>query len=64
MIAAVTFCAFGVSDIVEVETGAWWRPWWLLVWKGLCIVVLLVLLWQHYRAGKRTKEPGSGLIGG
>ena len=21
---------FGISDLVEARTGAWWRPWWLL----------------------------------
>ena len=27
-LAAVTFLLFGGSDVVEVQTGAWWRPWW------------------------------------
>lgn len=39
MFLAVTLFAFGASDLVEAQTGAWWRPWWLLVWKGVCIVV-------------------------
>ena len=47
-IALVTFILFGVSDYVEAHTGAWWRPWWLLVWKGLCILVLLIL-YVRYR---------------
>ena len=25
-LAAITFALFGVSDVVEVQTGAWWRP--------------------------------------
>lgn len=29
---------FGLSDFVEMQTGAWWKPWWLLLWKGLCLV--------------------------
>jgi hypothetical protein len=36
----VTLLAFGVSDVVEAHTGAWWEPWWLLVWKGICVMVL------------------------
>jgi hypothetical protein len=32
---------FGISDLVESRTGAWWRPWWLLVWKGLCVAGLV-----------------------
>jgi hypothetical protein len=43
-IAAMTFFAFGGSDVVESHTGAWWRPWWLLAWKGLCLLVFLILL--------------------
>lgn len=32
--------AFGLSDAVEIWSGAWWRPWWLLVWKMACIVLI------------------------
>ena len=51
--AAVVFIAFGVSDIVETTTGAWWRPWWLLVWKGVCVLALLTLFvrWRRPAAG-------------
>lgn len=45
LIAAIALVLFGCSDIVEISTGAWWRPWWLLVWKGACIAVLC---WQWY----------------
>jgi hypothetical protein len=40
IVASVLFLLFGLSDLVEAQTGAWWRPWWLLMWKGLCIVGL------------------------
>lgn len=48
-IAGVAFLLFGVSDVVEARTGAWWRPWWLLAWKGLCLAVLFGLLREHLR---------------
>ncbi len=48
LVAFVTFIAFGLSDVVEVSTGAWWRPWWLLVWKGMCVVSML-RLFLHWR---------------
>lgn len=54
--AAIAFCAFGASDLVEARTGAWWRPWWLLVWKGLCIAVLLACL-RSFRSAA-VREPG------
>jgi len=48
LLLAVGLLLFGLSDFVEIHTGAWWRPWWLLVWKGLCLVALVVLLWRRY----------------
>ena len=40
---AALLLLFGVSDVVEIWTGAWWRPWWLAVWKGACVVGIGVL---------------------
>ena len=37
---AVTLIAFGLSDVMEVQTGAWYRPWWMLLWKAACVIVL------------------------
>ena len=47
VVAAVAFALFGVSDIVETTTGAWWRPWWLLVWKSACLATFLWLLKRY-----------------
>ena len=55
-IAGVTFLLFGLSDVVELQTGAFWRPWWLLVWKGICIA-LFVWLWISRRSPGRFKSP-------
>jgi hypothetical protein len=46
--AAATFFLFGISDLVEIHTGAWWRPVWLFLWKGVCIGSLVVC-WMRYR---------------
>lgn len=51
--AAAAFLVFGLSDVVEVHTGAWWRPRWLLVWKAACVVVLLALAVDAYRRRDR-----------
>ena len=53
--AAFVFFVFGCSDIVEAQTGAWWRPWWLLVWKVICVVALVALL-VDYRQKRRRAE--------
>jgi len=54
-IAAVHFILFGLSDLVEAHTGAWYRPLWLLLWKGACLVgfsILLLLYFREHRARK------------
>jgi hypothetical protein len=56
IILAGTLIAFGFSDIVETRTGAWWQPWWLFVWKAVCMAVLLVLLVEHYRRPFRMRR--------
>lgn len=40
-VLVITLMAFGVSDLVEPRTGAWYSPWWLLVWKSACVVTLV-----------------------
>jgi hypothetical protein len=49
MILAVAFVAFGVSDLIEAGTGAWWRPVWLLILKTACVGVFAYGLWAHLR---------------
>jgi hypothetical protein len=51
-LAAVTFVLFGISDLVESTTGAWYRPLWLLIWKGLCLLVFAWLLIKYLRQRK------------
>lgn len=53
--------AFGFSDVVEVQTGAWYRPGWLLVWKTACVQVLAgVGLWDLRSARARLKSGPKG----
>ncbi|MEB3885734.1 hypothetical protein [Lyngbya sp. CCY1209] len=49
LIASLTFLLFGLSDIVEVQTRAWWHPWWLFAWKVLCGITMVVLLGIYWR---------------
>ena len=48
MLLSISFFFFGISDLIEANTGAWWRPWWLLVLKALCILSF-VTCWYKYR---------------
>jgi hypothetical protein len=44
-----TLAVFGGSDLVEARTGAWWKPWWLFVWKASCVLALLLGFLRYYR---------------
>ena len=47
--------AFGVSDFVEIQTGGWWKPWWMLLWKGVCLIGNATLLLWYYARSKRLR---------
>ena len=52
-VASIAFVLFALSDAVEIMTGAWWEPWWLFVWKAVCVVTLLALLLESRLTMKR-----------
>jgi len=41
LVLAGAFVLFGISDVIESKTGAWWRPPWLLILKAACVAVIL-----------------------
>lgn len=45
----IVLIAFGVSDVIEISSGAWYRPWWLLAWKVLCVAAISWLGWRLLR---------------
>ena len=47
-ILSTSFFVFAVSDLIESESGAWWRPWWLLLLKGICVAGFVVGFGWHY----------------
>jgi len=60
LVAACTFVAFGSSDFVEMATGAWWRPWWLFVWKAACVIMMVGLLVAYLRRQRRARQEAKG----
>ncbi len=54
-VAGTTFIAFGLSDLIELQTGAWWRPLGLLVLKAGCLCVFFLC----YLAYRRIKKEAS-----
>jgi hypothetical protein len=56
--AAILFVLFGISDFVEIRTGAWWHPWWLLVWKAGCLFGLSAD-YRSYRKMRNLTVPNA-----
>ena len=52
--SGLLFTMFGISDFVEIKTGAWYKPWWLLVWKASTLLGLVVVF-VLFR--KRRRQP-------
>ncbi len=50
----LSFAVFGVSDVIELDTGAWWRPWWLGAMKVACVLVFLLALRTYRQTQLRT----------
>jgi hypothetical protein len=42
--ASVSFVLFGVSDFIEMHTGAWYTPWTLFALKAACVTSFLIHL--------------------
>ena len=58
-VAALAFFLFGISDAVEVRTGAWWTPWWLFAWKAACVGAFAVCWWKYRRAQRVAGGPSA-----
>lgn len=56
--AAVSFALFGVSDFIEMRTGAWYSPWSLLALKAACVVSLLAhfIAYRKRQGRKATSD--------
>jgi hypothetical protein len=51
-VAALLFLTFGLSDFVEIQTGGWYKPRWLLAWKASNLVGF-VIVYAMYRRRSR-----------
>jgi hypothetical protein len=51
---AIAFAAFSVSDVIELRSGAWWRPWWLVVLKVACVAGMFFGFRRYFRLRQRS----------
>jgi hypothetical protein len=54
---ALLFLAFGLSDFVEIHTGGWYKPWWLLLWKASCLAGFAAVYALFRRRWRTETEP-------
>jgi heme A synthase len=54
-VACAAFVLFGVSDVIEIFTAAWYKPVGLLVFKAVCLTTL-VACYVWYR---RVRSPST-----
>ena len=52
----LAFFVFGISDLIESQTGTWWEPWWLFVVKTACVLVILQAWLVHLRTQRAKKR--------
>lgn len=52
-VAAAAFFVFAGTDLIETKTGAWYRPFGLLLYNAVCLI-LIVGCYVRYRAIKRV----------
>lgn len=58
IVLAVLFVAFGVSDWVEIGTGGWYKPWWMLTWKVTNFLGLALALVVLRRRERQVAQAG------
>ncbi|MCK5106139.1 MAG: hypothetical protein KAQ76_01125 [Elusimicrobiales bacterium] len=56
VITAILFLLFGVSDIIEIYSGAWWSSWWLLTWKISNGIALLYFTFKLLKSEKLKRN--------
>ena len=53
-VLGATFILFGLSDFIELKTGAWWTPLWLLFLNAFCIAIFVTIGVRHLRRTSRS----------
>ncbi len=56
LVASVCFLFFGISDIIESYTGAWWRPLGLLFLNISCVIGLLLSFYAYRVIKSKHKD--------
>lgn len=55
LILVIALIAFGVSDLVETKTGGWYKPWWMFLWKTICVLTFAPIVISKLKRSKIVK---------
>ena len=56
LVGGLLFFIFSLSDFYEAHTGAWWKPWWLILWNAGCFIgIIFIILWYVRLVGSLKK---------
>jgi hypothetical protein len=53
---ATAFLVFGITDLIESGTGAWWSPPWLLALKATCVAAFAFGFAAYYKIVRRRRN--------
>ena len=56
LILAVSFAVFGTTDLIESDTGAWWKPLWLLGLKAACVAGFVIGFGIYFKITRRDRQ--------
>lgn len=56
LIASFSFIIFGISDFIEMQTGAWYKPTSLLITKAACVITFAFCLRSYLKTKSRLKR--------
>ncbi len=48
-LSSIAFFLFAISDYIEIQTGAWWNPWWLFVMEAACGITFLFCIFKYFK---------------
>jgi predicted membrane chloride channel (bestrophin family) len=49
LVFSLTLLVFGISDIIETQTGAWYKPLGLFLLKAVCVMLIAGCVFLFFR---------------
>ncbi|QDV50889.1 hypothetical protein Enr17x_29340 [Gimesia fumaroli] len=53
-LSSIAFFIFAMSDYIEIQTGAWWKPWWLFAMKASCVITFLFCIFKYFKTKSKV----------